>query len=324
MPTKLKPSSKVIPFGKKGYVAFSPAMVKLASYVADNILRGGFTKEELARIEAGEVDLNETPLVESAVNTRKFVMMARALPGLLKSAKPSPFLLDKYAHGYGTWRLTKLAKTIPAQTATRQWKQLSEIPPELFRDIEKIQFQRLSGNTLGSYSSKRFHNAPIDRIRIDPAKSYFYPKENVARHEFAHAKQFAERATPPTLNASDLAYLDAAARSTKFGPAVSYLDEPIEIHARAVERSKKPFMEAYRASEELMASEFRKFLANLNKSLKDVPLKEKVERMSRATKEVFVPWLRFDVRDLIQKGILSAGGATAGVQILNNPRKKTD
>jgi site-specific DNA-adenine methylase len=314
----LPEGSKVFHLGKKGYVAFSPAMVKLASYVADNILRGGFTKEELQRIEAGEVDLSETPLVESAVNTRKFVMMARALPELLKHSHRG-MDADSIIRGHfrlmaqavGDW--SKHAGTI----AAKQWKQVGEIPPEMFRDIEKIQFQRLPGSTLGDYVSKRFHNAPIDRIRIDPAKAYLYPKENVARHEFAHAKQFAERATPPTLNASDLAYLDAAARSTKLGPAVSYLDEPFEIHARAVERSKKPFMEAYRASEELMASEFRKFLADMNKMLKDVPLKEKVKHMSRATKEVFVPWLRIDVRDLIQKGVLSAGGATAGVQILN-------
>jgi hypothetical protein len=295
MPTKLKPGSKVIPFGKKGYVAFSPAMVKLASYVADNILRGGFTKEELARIEAGEVDLNETPLVESAVNTRKFTQIAQFLPRLLKAVRTqAPGEIDPDDMG---------------RAAAVIYKQLSELPAEEFKHISRLT-THFDPDKIG------FYQTGTRKVSIDPANSWIFSKlqgANVPRHEMAHARQFAER--------SDLLTFENATRKSKaLGPGVDYWNQPIEIHARAVEHSRKPFEKAYRHTENFMTSRYRSFVEQRNVQLKhftNLSTGERIRALSKMVKEEFVPSLANDVAELIKSGVLSAGGATAGVQILN-------
>jgi hypothetical protein len=289
MPTKLKPGSKVVPFGKKGYVAFSPAMVKLASYVADNILRGGFTKEELARIEAGEVDLNETPLVESAVNTRKFVMMARALPGLLD-------------------RISGMKSA--GQVGAQHWRELEEIPAEMFQLINKVRYTDLSEKpALGLFRESE------KEILIDPVlrKLFSQDASNVTRHEFTHAKQFENLIPLKPIRA-----LNSFMTHSGYGRPVSYLDQPIEIHARAVGRSTRPFIEAHDKAE--------KFIVNRLQHAIDRGM-ERGRDASAAldiVKTKTIPRIRKELRDFVKSGVLSAGGATAGVQILNNPRKKTD
>jgi hypothetical protein len=309
MPTKLKPGSKVIPFGKKGYVAFSPAMVKLASYVADNILRGGFTKEELARIEAGEVDLDETPLVESAVNTRKFVMMARALPGLLNNARPlGADLLEAYPN-ISLGRLSEMSRSIGAKNAALLYKQLDEIDPKFFKALSKIKFEDLPEGTAGVYKS------PIKTAKIDPrqaAKMTVLDKANVPAHELTHAMQF-------TNESQSLSWTKLLG-----GKAIRYADRPIEVHARAVEYSRKPMIEAYENVDEFMGQFLRDSFDRELDRLSGLSTDKAAEQIAGRMRVFALPKLREEVRDLIQKGVLSAGGATAGVQILNNPRKKTD
>ena len=127
--------------------------------------------------------------------------------------------------------------------AARIYKQLLEIPSGEFKNVPGgVLAESLESRVLGEFKYAE------KKMIIDPWKhgGAVNLLANTPRHEFAHARQYMR--LPKTfeeLEQNKLLMLQGWADTQSGSPPVNYWHKPIEIHARAVERSGLPFNESY-------------------------------------------------------------------------------
>lgn len=165
----------------------------------------------------------------------KGLELTKRLPMLLKIAKQQ----TRNDIGSGA---ESLINDITAKVSLNLLKQLKDIPQSAYSRIKNLSFKDLGKRMLGQYTHSK-------NIELNPLETY-RAGINTVRHEFTHAKQFSRGSDDPSSNYRMLIDLTNKLQ-------VPYYRQPIEIHARGVERSVGEFESAADALANYLVTEIK-------------------------------------------------------------------